>query len=232
MANACTVAEFTPKKIHISTDENDTSEGAAEDDDAALESLMKELREADPALSTLKIHPAEFEKDDDTNFHIDYIHAVANMRARNYKIPECDRHKSKMISGKIIPAIATTTAMVVGTVLIELYKVAQNHNIETCRNSFCNLALPLFVFSEPIPPIKNTDKEYDPIAMGPVKAYPPNYTTWDKLEIAGPCTLQDLINKLEADHKLKATIISCGKICIYNGYLPGNKHADRLPKLV
>jgi ubiquitin-activating enzyme E1 len=30
----------------------------------------------------------EFEKDDDKNYHIDFIHATANLRARNYKIPE------------------------------------------------------------------------------------------------------------------------------------------------
>ena len=35
----------------------------------------------------------EFEKDDDSNFHIDFIAATANLRARNYKIPEVDRFK-------------------------------------------------------------------------------------------------------------------------------------------
>jgi hypothetical protein len=31
---------------------------------------------------------AQFEKDDDTNFHMDLIAGLANMRARNYAIPE------------------------------------------------------------------------------------------------------------------------------------------------
>lgn len=104
--------------------------------------------------------------------------------------------------------------------------------MESHRNAFANLALPIWLFSEPMPPIKNTDKDYDPIAMGPVKAYPPNYTTWDKLELTGPCTVGELIERLKTEHKLDATIISSGKICLYNGYLPGGKHDDRKLKLV
>lgn len=30
--------------------------------------------------------PEEFEKDEDDNGHIDYIHACANMRSTNYKL--------------------------------------------------------------------------------------------------------------------------------------------------
>ena len=43
----------------------------------------------------------EFEKDDDSNFHIDFIAATANLRARNYKIPEVDRFKVKCFYNKI-----------------------------------------------------------------------------------------------------------------------------------
>lgn len=58
----------------------------------------------------------EFEKDDPTNWHIEFVAGVANLRARNYKIKEESKMKIKLIAGKIIPALATTTAMIVGSV--------------------------------------------------------------------------------------------------------------------
>ncbi len=59
-----------------------------------------------------------------------------------------------MIAGKIIPAIATTTAMVVGAVGIEIIKRVLGKPADKFRNLFSNLALPLWLFSEPLPPNK------------------------------------------------------------------------------
>lgn len=77
------------------------------------------------------------------------IAAVANLRARNYKIKEVTKFKVKLIAGKIIPALATTTAMVVGAVGVEIIKHILGKTINKMKNSFMNLALPLWIFSEP-----------------------------------------------------------------------------------
>ena len=55
-----------------------------------------------------------FEKDNDDNYHMDLVAGFANMRARNYRIPEVDKLKAKLIAGNIIPAIATATALATG----------------------------------------------------------------------------------------------------------------------
>lgn len=83
---------------------------------------------------------------------------VSNLRARNYKIPEVDNFKVKLIAGKIIPAIATTTAMIVGAVGIEIIKFLLKKGPEAYKNVTINLALPLWVFNDPLPPIEIVDK--------------------------------------------------------------------------
>ena len=56
-----------------------------------LEKIQSEL--PPPETLKLKLVPIEFEKDDDTNLHMDFITAASNLRAANYEISPADKHK-------------------------------------------------------------------------------------------------------------------------------------------
>ena len=64
--------------------------------------------------------------------------------------------QTKQIAGRIIPAIATTTAAVAGLVCLEQMKmIASGPNkhpikMDTFKNAFINIALPFIAFSEPV----------------------------------------------------------------------------------
>ncbi|MQM09407.1 hypothetical protein Taro_042276, partial [Colocasia esculenta] len=224
------VPDFQPKKgVKIVTDEKATSLSAASiDDSAVINDLIAKLDECSKTLPRgFRMNAIQFEKlsvgitfgldikDDDTNYHMDLIAGLANMRARNYSIPEVDKLKAKFIAGRIIPAIATSTAMATGLVCLELYKVlAGGHKVEDYRNTFANLALPLLTMSEPVPPkvIKHLDMKW---------------TVWDRWIIRENLTLRDLLNWLK-DKGLNAYSISCGTSLLYNSMFP--RHKDRLDK--
>lgn len=171
MAAAVEVAGYKQSKVVVKLEgEEEKKEEpqpvATEEDDNIIMKLVEECAGLSANFKKEDFSPADFEKDDDSNFHIDFINAAANMRATNYEIKNCDRQKTKMIAGKIIPAIATTTAMITGAVTAEIYKFFQGYTaIEDVKNGFINLALPLFLFSEPTEVNKIKSKDYDPIAM-------------------------------------------------------------------
>ncbi|KAG7965159.1 hypothetical protein I3843_09G210000 [Carya illinoinensis] len=217
-ANQVIVPDFQPKRgVKIVTDEKASSFSTSSIDDAAvIDELIMKLEERRKLLSPgFRMNSIQFEKDDDTNYHMDLIAGLANMRARNYGIPEVDKLKAKFIAGRIIPAIATSTAMATGLVCLELYKVLDGgHKLQDYRNTFANLALPLFSIAEPVPPkvIKHKDM---------------SWTVWDRWILKDNPTLKELLQWLK-NRGLNAYSISHGSCLLYNSIFP--KHRERMDK--
>ena len=217
MVDKVVVPEFTPRS-GITIAETDSQLQVSNGNDIntdRLRLLQQELPSREE-LSGLIINPIEFEKDDDTNLHMDFIVAASNLRAANYKIPPADRHKSKFIAGKIIPAIATTTSVVAGLVCLELYKLAQGFKqLDVYKNGFVNLALPFFAFSEPIQAPKK-------------KYYDTEWTLWDRFEIEGEITLQEFLDYFKEKYGLEITMLSQGVCLLYSFFMAASKMQERL----
>ena len=218
------IPEFRPDanvKIKANDNDPDPEEGAATmaNDNDDLQKIVDALPKSKD-VAGFRLTPVEFEKDDDTNHHIDFINASSNLRALNYDIPIADRHQTKFIAGKIIPAIATTTSMVTGLVILELLKVIDGKtDIEQYKNGFLNLAIPFFGFSEPIASPKgkyqgkNGEVEIDKL--------------WDRFEVED-ITLQQFIDYF-SEKGLDVTMVSSGVSLLYASFYPPSKLKDRMP---
>ena len=105
-------------------------------------SIPQEDLELLKTFSTQKIVAEEFEKDNDANFHIDFIHSWAGCRCENYQLPAMDFLTAKLKAGRIIPALATTTAAIAGLQTIEMVKVLKQLKKPLLKNAFLNLSVP------------------------------------------------------------------------------------------
>ncbi|XP_049853303.1 ubiquitin-like modifier-activating enzyme 1 [Schistocerca gregaria] len=210
------IPEFQPKndiKIPINEIQGDIQDNISGEDD--IKNIINDL----PPKSKFQqvvITPLKFEKDDDTNLHIDFIVAASNLRAANYKIAAADRQKSKLIAGKITPAIATTTSVVAGLLCLELYKIVQEFaEIDYYKNSFINLALPFFTLSEPV--------------AAPTKELAgTEWTLWDRFDIYGEITLEALISHFKETYNLDVTMLSYGVSTVYSFFMDKTKCQERL----
>jgi ubiquitin-activating enzyme E1 len=216
------VPDFKPDpgvKIQADDKEPDPNANPAADDNDALEAIAHSLPQP-KTLGDFRLEPVEFEKDDDTNYHIDFITAASNLRAENYRIQTADRHKTKFIAGKIIPAIATTTALVTGLVILEFYKIVDGKtDLEQYKNGFVNLALPFFGFSEPIASPKGKYQGPD----GEVTID----KLWDRFETED-VTLQQFLDDFKTKG-LTISMISSGVSLLYASFYAASKNRDRLP---
>ncbi|SLM39451.1 poly rna transport protein [Lasallia pustulata] len=220
--NSMIIPEFSPNPtVKIQADDNEpdpNANRAAFNDNAELEEIVSTLPPP-KSLGDLRLQPVEFEKDDDSNHHIDFITAASNLRAENYAIAQADRHKTKFIAGKIIPAIATTTALVTGLVIMELYKIIDGKtDLEQYKNGFVNIALPFFGFSEPIASPKGKYLSKD----GEVTID----KLWDRFEV-DDILLRDFLHDFK-EKGLDITMVSSGVSLLYASFYPPSKLKDRL----
>ena len=98
-----------------------------------------------------------------------------------------------------------------------MYKVVDGKDdIEQYKNGFINLALPFIGFSEPIksPEGKYNNKKFDQI--------------WDRFELNGDITLQELLDHFEKEEGLTISMLSYGVSLLYASFFPPKKVKDRL----
>jgi len=220
------IPQWRPSNKKIETDETKSKSEATSSQEENVDKVTRLINflHTQDAQTVQELVPEHFEKDQDSNSHIDFITASSNLRASMYNIELADRFKTKRIAGRIIPAIATTTAAIAGLATIELLKVINKHPVEELKNCFLNLALPMIVLSEPGPLPKT--KIRDGL----------EFSVWDRWDVQGhkDFKLNDFIQHFKNKLDLEVNMVCEGVKMIYVPIMPGHKKRvnDLMSKLL
>jgi ubiquitin-activating enzyme E1 len=125
------------------------------------------------------IKKVDFEKDDDSLGHVQWLLISSNIRNFQYKIETADLPTTRQIAGNIIPAMITTTALVSGYQILEYIKLIKFHkkgikpnktDIDLYKNRFVNLNI-------------NYIDGITPGQVSTTKLGLIDFSLWDRLEV-------------------------------------------------
>lgn len=150
-------------------------------------------------LDCASINSINFDKDND--FCVNILKVLSNSRADIYDIPTIDLQQTKLIGGKIKPAIITTTSLVAGLISLEMYKlINEKYDINNFYNYFVNLSVPLIASSNPLDAPKVNGR-----------------TVWDKSIGDHKMTPKDFIRYWNDKLNIKISMIMADDAIIYDG---------------
>lgn len=142
-------AKFKPKPLDLSLlDETSIHQGSSSTSRPREQDVLSEHQSAQLFLRSLesffkcedlasRIGTLEFNKDSSDD--LDLVTSSANLRAFTFGIALQSRFQVKEIAGNIIPAIATTNAIVAGLEVTEALKILRGDDIlQSCRYFSCN----------------------------------------------------------------------------------------------
>ncbi|KAF6733854.1 Ubiquitin-like modifier-activating enzyme 6 [Oryzias melastigma] len=255
------IPEYRPSEKCIETDETAKKPDqikmplSSEEEREAIAQLEQAISADGVTPEALRMSPLQFEKDNDSNGHIDFVTSASSLRARMYSIEPADRLKTKRIAGKIIPAIATATAAVSGLVSSRTssslkFFPEKNLSKDSSLNSNVTLCAILFSFLskvalELIKVVEGYGFEsfkncFFNLAI-PVMVLSEtalvkrtvirnniSFTIWDCWTIFGheDFTLSDFMNAVREKYTIEPTMVVHGVKMLYVPVMPG--HSKRL----
>ena len=159
------------------------------------------------SFKNIVLKPEEFDKDN--IMHVKFITTSSNLRAINYSIPPITFQETKGIAGRIIPAIATTTSVVSGLIVLEILKYivdkvnSNKPKIDTYRSTYVNLADTTLVYSEPI-------------SAGSIEIVGQKFNIWTKFKMNEDIILQKFKEYYENMFKTEISMITYGTAILYS----------------
>jgi ubiquitin-activating enzyme E1 len=212
IAASVAVPQWQPSDKKIQVSDEDAPKAAPsfkKTDKAEMKRLCGLLSPIRASAGDLKLNAVEFEKDDATNGHIDFIAAAANLRALSYRIKPESSLEIKRIAGSIVPALATTTAMVCGFVCLEVFKV--HSTAPKCLDDFRMGQINLASASIGLFGVAELTKSVCP-------GNGREFTLWDKWVVEGDLTVAEFSARFASQFGMEIDSLLIGSALVYASF--------------
>ena len=150
--------------------------------------------------------------------------SISNLRAKIYHIDEVSNLDIKLISGRIIPALCTTTTVIAGFVIIEILKYLSDIS---SSDSNINLGINQFLLFDSQKPKITYDNMFSPTYGMKIKTIPYKYDTWSSVNIScskDSCSnLLEIVDILRDTYKINVDMLTTDNKIIYNSRHVENK---------
>ena len=163
-----------------------------------------------------------FEKDIPELGHVQFIYSYSNLKAKTYKIPECNKYYALEYVGKIAPTTITSTAVVAGIMCLQMIGIIINQLYIWPRNKKLNIdeneydeelietGLHNFCFN-----LKSNEYDFESLSSIEYKGVwnlndliPAKYSSsWFKIIERGNRTVKEFIDYLKEKYGIEATLI-------------------------
>ena len=166
----------------------------------------------------------EIKYDKDIDLHNNIMTNIVNLRADSYGIEGGDNLKIKLISGRVVPALSTTTSVIAGFVMIDILKhLSSNSKKWLIKPTECNINLAnnQYTIYDSMKPNTKYNKMYSEEYGMNINTIPKDFTTWSKLKISGAddyvTTVNELVTYLNQQYNIpEPDIMTIGNRVIYN----------------
>ena len=154
----------------------------------------------DQEISRDMIRYQEFDKNDDDNYHMDFIEIFTKIKAENFRIEIIDRPKIQSFVGAIVSSTILSTTIAVSLQIIEILKYLSHLSDEIFRGYTINLANCSFV------PIQLEKCKPSLILESKQKLH--HFNKWSLIDIKGPMTVKGIFDFLRDEYDIEVKLIS------------------------
>lgn len=170
----------------------------------------------------LDINSVSYDKDDESL--VNMMTVLCNQRAMIYNINTADKLDIKLISGRIIPALCTTTTVIAGFVILEILKYLVERKPSDIN---INLGVNQYIMFDSYKPKTTYDNMFSNIYGMKVNTVPYKFNTWSFLKIS--CTkescsdINSIVEILGDEHGINIEMMTIDNKIIYEKSAKENK---------